>query len=74
MTISPKWAIALHTLGVGIVNGIGTFLIATFATGLPHTQAAWRAVALGCLAAAASRVIGWIVNMVNTSPPPGANP
>jgi hypothetical protein len=70
MTLSPKWAVALHTLLVGLVNGVGTFLVASLATGLPASQAAWRALALGSLAAAASRIIGWAINLVNTTEPP----
>lgn len=56
----------LHSLLTAVGTGIATFLTATFATGLPTTAAAWRALLIGCAAAALSRGFGWVLGRLQT--------
>jgi len=60
--MTPKLAIALHSLLLAVGTGIATFLMAAFASGVPTTKAAWHALWLGCAAAGLSRLFGWMLN------------
>jgi hypothetical protein len=70
VTLSPKTLSRLHSLAVGIGTSVASFLMGTFASGLPSTKAAWHAVGMGIAGAALSRVFGWLLGLIQETPTP----